>query len=599
MTLRRQILVASTLLVLLPLALLGLVVRGATARRTADAYETRIASLNAVVQENLAARRLDLTQRLASLRLAAAADNAFALSAAGMREFDPYLLDFAEQAQRLTGLDVMRVLNAEGRVLAAGDDPSAAGESDRDLRATLAGAPGGAGLVTFGDGLVLAQVDSLFAGGRRLYLIGGVDVDGDFLSRLAGDRDVAVTLVYHGGALSTDPELAERLQSAGRDRLDQPELALPAGDFLVRALDFPHPVGRFVSRTADPRPAPPGLIPARLLLTHPRAPLLRMRRDLDAWLLALFAATAAGTLVLAAWLSGRLSRPLRSLARRAEALDLDRLDGGFDEAAAVGGEVGTLARLLDTMAERLRAGVLRLREAERRATRGDLARQVNHDIRNGFTPIRNVVRHLAQVAREEPAALPAVFAEREGTLESGLSYLEELADSYARLSPRAAARPCDLNAEVRAATRELDPAADRIALDLAADPPRLRADPVGLRRVVQNLVRNGLDSLPADGGRVVVATRAADGDDGPEVVLEVRDDGRGMDEAVRARIFEPFFTTRDEGSGLGLAVVRRLVADWGGRIDVASAPGRGATFTLSFPAADVAADGAAAEEPRP
>ena len=66
-----------------------------------------------------------------------------------------------------------------------------------------------------------------------------------------------------------------------------------------------------------------------------------------------------------------------------------------------------------------------MREAEHRATVGDLARQVNHDIKNGLIPLRNVMRHLSQVQRDDPAALPAVYAERRQTVDSSIAYLED------------------------------------------------------------------------------------------------------------------------------------------------------------------------------
>src|SRR4029077_15513503 len=78
-----------------------------------------------------------------------------------------------------------------------------------------------------------------------------------------------------------------------------------------------------------------------------------------------------------------------------------------------------------------------------------IARQVNHDIKNGLAPLRNVFRHLIQVARDTPAELPQVFSERQKTVESSIDYLETLAANYAKLSPQSERKSTDVNAVVR------------------------------------------------------------------------------------------------------------------------------------------------------
>jgi signal transduction histidine kinase len=288
--------------------------------------------------------------------------------------------------------------------------------------------------------------------------------------------------------------------------------------------------------------------------------------------------------------SAGLSRPIEGLAREAERVDLDRLDASFDTERL--DEIGALSRVLDRMTYRLRASAARLRDAERRATTGEIARQVNHDVKNGLIPIRNVISHLAQLARERPAEMPAVFAERQATLESSVQYLQSLAANYARLTPALEKRPCDLNAIVRAVVAD---AADgrgaegrRSALvvaELAERPPLVLADPVALRRILDNLVVNAVESLNGGKGRVVVWTRVEGGPAGERVLLGVVDDGRGLAPGELARVFDDFYTTKPGGTGLGLSIVRRLVTDLGGRIEVESAPGKGTRFTIDLPAA--------------
>jgi nitrogen fixation/metabolism regulation signal transduction histidine kinase len=173
---------------------------------------------------------------------------------------------------------------------------------------------------------------------------------------------------------------------------------------LVRAVPVPFIAG---NRTE--------VVHARFLVTHPQTELLALRARLDRWLLIVGIATGLLAVLIASGLSARMSRPLAELARKTERLDLDRLDVDFSTTRR--DEIGALSRLLGAMTDRLRAGAVRIKDAERRATIGDLARQVNHDIKNGLTPLRNVFRHLDQVAADTPEHLPTIFGERKATLD--------------------------------------------------------------------------------------------------------------------------------------------------------------------------------------
>jgi len=276
-----------------------------------------------------------------------------------------------------------------------------------------------------------------------------------------------------------------------------------------------------------------------------------------------------------------VSRPLRQLTARTADLDLDRLDVDFSSDRR--DEVGRLSRVLADLTTRLRRGVGDLRAAEHRATLGEVARQVNHDIRNGITPLRNVLRHLGEVAAQKPADLAVVFGERRANLDSGLAYLEELATHYARLSPGREVQPCRLDELGPAVVAQTAvPAGATIRWEDTAGLPAVLADPVSLRRILENLVRNAVEALPEVDGRIVVRA-ATDPDDTGFVRLEVADNGDGIAAEDTERIFHDFYTTRPEGTGLGLSNVRRLVGDLGGRIRVESKVGRGTTFTVILP----------------
>jgi CheY-like chemotaxis protein len=148
---------------------------------------------------------------------------------------------------------------------------------------------------------------------------------------------------------------------------------------------------------------------------------------------------------------------------------------------------------------------------------------------------------------------------------------------------------------------------ENVKLDVVAHAPgTVVADPAQLEVVLLNLAVNARDALPAGGTisiRVFEIEEGHDAGDGeapssPLAVLEVRDDGIGMDEATRVRIFEPFFTTKPagKGTGLGLATVYGIVSQAGGEVRVRSAPGRGSEFRVCLPrwSGTVADDAAAA-----
>ena len=335
--------------------------------------------------------------------------------------------------------------------------------------------------------------------------------------------------------------------------------------------------------------APAALDTARVVVIRSAATLTALRRSVDLWFLAALAATVALAIAGAGWLSARISRPLTALAERTAAIDFDRLDQSFPSERD--DEIGALAGVLGAMTERLRLGTARLRDAERRVATGDLARQVNHDIKNGLVPIRNVLRHLAQVARDDPAALARVFEERRGTLESSLDYLDTPARHYARLSPVLQREPCDVNAVVAEVLRGT--AAGPATLRAAPAPglPAVPADPLVLRRILENLVGNAVDSLAGrTDGIVTVGTESVESPAGAVVRLSVVDSGPGMSRTELDRAFDDFHTTKEGGTGLGLSIVRRLVLDLGGALRIETAPGAGTRAIVDLPVGPARAD---------
>ena len=280
----------------------------------------------------------------------------------------------------------------------------------------------------------------------------------------------------------------------------------------------------------------------------------------------------------AAWLSAGVSRPLTDLAERTAAIDLDRLDQSFPSDRA--DEIGALSRLLGAMTERLRAGAARLREAERRVAMGDLARQVNHDIKNGLVPIRNVLRHLAEVARDDPRRSGARLR-RSGAARSSRAWPTSTPSRGTTRGSRPRHEPASLRRERggrrgRPARRRPRPrdVARRPAPALPAGIGRPRSCCAGSWRTWSATRWTAWPAGAAAWSTVcteaVPATAAA-----PGVRMTVADTGPGMSRAELDRAFDDFYTTKAGGTGLGLSIVRRLVLDLGGALRVETEPGEG------------------------
>jgi signal transduction histidine kinase len=125
----------------------------------------------------------------------------------------------------------------------------------------------------------------------------------------------------------------------------------------------------------------------------------------------------------------------------------------------------------------------------------------------------------------------------------------------------------------------------QLEVNLAEEPAEARLDAELFRQAFLNLVRNSFEAMPAGGVLQVRLERAGD-----EWVLEVADSGRGIPADLLPRVFDPFFTTKKDGTGLGLAHVRRVVEQHGGTIACASQPGQGTRFTVRLPAATPSQD---------
>jgi two-component system, NtrC family, sensor kinase len=224
---------------------------------------------------------------------------------------------------------------------------------------------------------------------------------------------------------------------------------------------------------------------------------------------------------------------------------------------------------------------------ERMASIGKLAAVVAHEINNPLAGILTYSKLLQKRLSREAAP----NAENIGMLELMESESRRCGDIVKNLMTFARPssinmEPSDLNAVidrcVRLVQHQLTLKNIELHLQLDSELPAVRCDPGQIEQVILALVMNAIDALP-NGGNLSLASRTSPNSDAVE--LTIRDDGVGMPREVMTKMFEPFFTTKEHGRGLGLglAISRNIVDRHRGRIEVASEPGRGTTFTITLP----------------
>jgi nitrogen fixation/metabolism regulation signal transduction histidine kinase len=242
-----------------------------------------------------------------------------------------------------------------------------------------------------------------------------------------------------------------------------------------------------------------------------------------------------------------------------------------------------------------------LLHAQKAAAWQEVAQRIAHEIKNPLTPIQlsaqRLVRFLERRAlapSSSPAAareLEVLVAECAGLIQREVGTLGSLVDAFSRFArfPQAVLAPADLNTVVSSALRVFAGRLDGITVrtELAADLPSVRADTELLSRVLVNLIDNAAEAMEGAVVReLTLSTRVAANAETLELV--VADTGHGIAPQDKDRLFLPHFSTRQRGTGLGLAVAERIVAEHHGTIRVEDNQPQGARFLIRLPVADPA-----------
>jgi signal transduction histidine kinase len=570
-TLRARLALAFALFAAVPLAATFWPVSRALSRALEAEHAARLDAAASAVEGELA--------RLAAQAAAGIEDLARSADAEALaRDHAAGAVGAADEAARAAewsaarGLGVLAIAEPDGRVLSSAHLPGRAGDVDPELVALFAGAPRGravprlvsrAGPEGVAPVLALVAWDDVPADDGALRIAGGALVGSELAARLA-----ALT----GGAIA--------IRSADGDSLA--EVSAPGTEARGAWRALAARLGRVGGASRLLALGPADAPVARIEVSLASEGLARARSLVLAAFLAALAAGALAAAAVGRLLASRVTRPLEALRDAAARVAAGDLEARV--AARASGEVGELVRAFDRMTADLARSRARLAQAERIAAWREVARRLAHEIKNPLTPIAMSVETLRDAHERGRKDFPEIFDEGTRAIAEEVRRLKKIVDEFSRFArlpapERAPAAPEELVQAVLGLFPEAPPGV-ALVRDVAPRLPAVLADRDQVVQVLLNLVQNALEAMPS-GGRVVVSARRAEGG----VAFAVADSGPGIAADDLARVFEPYFTTKEGGTGLGLAIAHRIAEEHGGRLEADSAPGRGATFTLTLPAA--------------
>lgn len=284
--------------------------------------------------------------------------------------------------------------------------------------------------------------------------------------------------------------------------------------------------------------------------------------------------------VLTVFITGWITRSFNIVISRFEKFSLSKnelIDWPYDD------EVGLLVGEYNKMVKKVEENAKLLAQSEREGAWREMARQVAHEIKNPLTPMKLNIQYLQQALRNNyPNVTELAKKVSESLIEQidNLSYIASEFSSFAKM-PEAKPEQLDLN-EMLQKTVDLYKNQDEIHVTLqkSKEPLIVYTDKSQLLRVFNNLLENAVQAIPDEReGLIQVQLQKDNG----YAVISFVDNGSGIDEETVDKIFQPYFTTKSSGTGLGLAMTKKIIEFWKGKIWFETTLGEGTTFYISIP----------------
>ena len=286
------------------------------------------------------------------------------------------------------------------------------------------------------------------------------------------------------------------------------------------------------------------------------------------------------TMVIALVVSTKLTVPLLQIEQKLKGISLGKQNSMIEYRGE--DEIGRLVKAYNKKVAELDDSVALLARSERESAWKEMARQIAHEINNPLTPMKLNIQYLQKIKDEGSPNFEDYFDRVTRMLVVQIDALSNIASAFsdfARL-PTTRIEPVEMVGLIREVSLLFDaPEEFTLAVECPTQPVYVSGDHNQLRRALVNIIRNATQAVQNQLDRsILVRLEVLDN----KLRIAVRDNGPGIPEADRDRLFEPNFTTRSGGMGLGLAITKSILENYGGAIRFESEPGE-TTFFVELP----------------
>ena len=246
-------------------------------------------------------------------------------------------------------------------------------------------------------------------------------------------------------------------------------------------------------------------------------------------------------------------------------------------------EIGMLVREYNKMVNKVEENAAMLAQSERESAWREMARQVAHEIKNPLTPMKLNIQYLQQAMKNDnPNIKELTNRVSESIIEQidNLSYIASEFSNFAKM-PEAREEELELKEMLNKALElYINDGPIVVTVQQPGEKVFVLSDRSQLLRVFTNLLENAKQAIPAEQTGNIDVSLVVENN---EAVIAITDNGSGISEEIAKRIFQPYFTTKSSGTGLGLAMTKKIIEFWKGTISFESEEGKGTTFYIRLP----------------